>query len=187
MDSLADFDISKMILGMDDFSILYSFSTMEYLLKDIRIIYLKDIHISINPFLFINAKEGDMSSIPRWLATILNKYDLIEIHEEDHLSYIKRALNRERISANHELSTIDPDFYIRVNNYLRVIDDKDRDSIIASLNPFIAARLQKIAKISSSSSLIPEIEQKLSVEEKLLYENFYNMTSNFKKKVLNLD
>lgn len=187
MDSAAELDARSMIQKMNDFSMLYSFSTLEYLLKDVKIIYLKDIRISIDPFLFLNAKEGDMGSIPRWLATILNRYDLIEIHDEDHLSYIKRALNRERISANHELSSIDPDFYVRVNNYLRLIDEKDRDSLIVSLNPFIATRLQKIAKISSSSSLIPEIEQKLSIEEKLLYENFYNMTLNFKKKVLDVD
>ncbi len=85
------------------------------------------------------------------------------------------------------LSSIDPDFYVRVNNYLRNIDEKERESLIVSLNPFIASRIQKIVKISASSPLVPEIEEKLSLEEKLLYENFYKMTSNFKKLVLNLE
>jgi DNA replication factor GINS len=103
------------------------------------------------------------------------------------LSYVKRALNRERISSGHVLSAIDPDFYVRVNNYLRGIDDKERESLIVSLNPFIASRIQKIVKLSASSHLVSEIEEKLSLEEKLLYETIYEMTFNFKKLVLKLE
>jgi len=178
---------NSLISGIDDISILYTFSTLEYLLKDVRVIYLKDIEISIRPLIFISAKEGDMTSVPRWISIILSEQGVVEIHDDDQLSYIKRALNRERISPNHEVSTIEPDFYARVNNYLRTIEDKDRESLIVSLNPFIASRLQKIVKLSASSPLVPELEEKLSSEEKLLYENFHNMTSNFKKLVLKIE
>ncbi len=178
---------NNLISGIDDISILYTFSTLEYLLKDVRVIYLKDIEISIRPLIFISAKEGDMTSVPRWISIILSEQGVVEIHDDDQLSYIKRALNRERISPNHEVSTIEPDFYARVNNYLRTIEDKDRESLIVSLNPFIASRLQKIVKLSASSPLVPELEEKLSLEEKLLYENFHNMTSNFKKLVLKIE
>jgi DNA replication factor GINS len=117
----------------------------------------------------------------------LSEQGVVEIHDDDQLSYIKRALNRERISPSHEVSTIEPDFYARVNNYLRTIAEKDRESLIVSLNPFIASRLQKIVKLSASSPLVPELEEKLSSEEKLLYENFHKMTSNFKKLVLKIE
>ncbi len=172
---------------MDDISILYTFSSLDYILKDVRVIYLRDFELSIRPLVFISAKEGDMTSIPRWISIILSKHDVVEIHDDDQLSYIKRALNRERISQSHMLSTIEPDFYAKVNNYLNNIDDKDRDSLIVALNPFIASRLQKIVKLSASSPLVPELEEKLSVEEKFLYENFYYMTSKFKKLVLRLE
>lgn len=111
---------NNLISGIDDISILYTFSTLEYLLKDVRVIYLKDIEISIRPLIFISAKEGDMTSVPRWISIILSEQGVVEIHDDDQLSYIKRALNRERISPNHEVSTIEPDFYARVNNYLRI-------------------------------------------------------------------
>jgi DNA replication factor GINS len=187
MNSLLDFRMDKLFEDLDDISTLYNFSNLDYLLKEIRVIYLKDIEISIPPFLFVSAKEGDMTSVPRWISLILSERGLIEIHDEDNLSYIKRALNRERISSGHMLSAIDPDFYVRVNNYLRNIDEKERESLIVSLNPFIASRLQKLVKISISSPLVPEIEEKLSLEEKLLYEVFYKMTFNFKKMVLKLE
>jgi DNA replication factor GINS len=187
MKPLLNFDVNKLIHDLDDISTLYMFSTLDYLLKDVRVIYLKDVEISILPFVSIDAKEGDMTSIPRWISRILSEHGLIEIHDEDNLSYIKRALNRERISSNHVLSAIDPDFYVRVNNYLRIIDEKQRESLIVSLNPFIVSRLQKIVRLSASSPLVPEIEEKLSLEEKLLYEIFYEKTFDFKKLVLNLE
>ncbi len=187
MNSLLNFNTNKLIQDLDDISILYSFSDLDYLLKDVRIIYLKDVEITMQPFVFISSKEGDMTSIPRWISIVLSKQGLIEIHDEDHLSYVKRALNRERISSGHVLSAIDPDFYVRLNNYLRSVDEKERESLIVSLNPFIASRLQKIVKLSASSPLVPEIEEKLSLEEKLLYETFYELTFNFKKLVLKLE
>ncbi len=187
MNSLLNFNTNKLIQDLDDISILYSFSDLDYLLKDVRIIYLKDVEITMQPFVFISSKEGDMTSVPRWISIILSKQGLIEIHDEDNLSYVKRALNRERISSGYVLSAIDPDFYVRVNNYLRSIDEKERESLIVSLNPFIASRIQKIVKLSASSPLVPEIEEKLSLEEKLLYETFYEMTFNFKKLVLKLE
>lgn len=187
MNSLLNLNTNELFQDLDDISILNIFSNLDYLLKDVRIIYLKDIEIQIPPFLFISAKEGDMTSVPRWISIILNKEGLIEIHDEDNLSYIKRALNRERISSGHVLSAIDPDFYVRANNYLRSIDEKERESLIVSLNPFIASRIQKIVKLSASSPLVPEIEEKLSLEEKLLYKTFYEMAFNFKKLVLKLE
>lgn len=182
-----DNNIDKLFLEMDDISILYTFSSLDYILKDVRVIYLRDFELSIRPLVFISAKEGDMTSVPRWISVILSEHNVVEVHDEDQLSYIKRALNRERISQSHMLSTIEPDFYARVNNYLHNIEDKDRESLIVSLNPFIASRLQKIVKLSASSPLVPELEEKLSVEEKFLYENFYYMTSKFKKLVLKLE
>ncbi len=186
MSLLLDSNINKLFHDLDDILLIYTFSTLDYLLKDVRVIYLKDIEISVTS-IFIDAKEGDMTSIPRWLSIILNEHGLVEIHDEDHLSYIKRALNRERISPSHALSSIDPDFYVRVNNYLRNIEKNEQESLIVSLNPFIASRLQKIVKLSASSPLVSEIEEKLSFEERLLYDHFHKMTSNFKKLVLEID
>ena len=187
MKPLLNFDTNNIIHDLDDISILYIFSTLDYLLREVRVIYLKDVEIPIPPFVSIDAKEGDMTSVPRWISRILSEQGLVEIHDEDHLSYIKRALNRERISSNHVLSAIDPDFYVRVNDYLRNIDEKERESLVVSLNPFIVSRIQKIVKLSASSPLVPEIEEKLSLEEKSLYKIFYEKAFDFKKLVLELE
>ena len=146
MNSLLNFNTNKLIQDLDDISILYSFSDLDYLLKDVRVIYLKDVEITMQPFVFISAKEGDMTSVPRWISIILSKQGLIEIHDEDHLSYVKRALNRERISSGHVLSAIDPDFYVRVNNYLRSIDEKERESSNCIVKSFYCIKNTKNSK-----------------------------------------
>ena len=72
-------------------SILYTFSSLDYLLKDVRVIYLRDFEISIRPLVFISAKEGDMTSVPRWISLILSEHGIVEVHDDDQLSYIKRV------------------------------------------------------------------------------------------------
>jgi DNA replication factor GINS len=154
-----------------------------YLIEDIRVTYKRDIKIVVGN-LIIDAKEGDISSIPRWVAKILIGQDVIEIQDNEISAYLSRALNRERIARPHDLSGIDLDFYIRVNDYLEGLRERERESLIISLNSFVASRLEKIVKLAASSSLLPEIEEKLSAEEKELYLLIHNSSLEFKKKVL---
>ena len=45
---------------------------LEYLLEEIRITFKSDVKISIND-IKIDAKEGDMLLLPRWLTKILSR------------------------------------------------------------------------------------------------------------------
>jgi DNA replication factor GINS len=134
----------------------------------------------------IDAKEGDISSLPRWLAKLLAEESVIEIQDNDSSAYISRALNRERISKPHDLSGLDPDFYIRVHDYLEGLNEREKESIIVSLLSFVTSRLEKIVKLAAASALSPELEAKLSVEEKELYLLIHSYSSEFKQKVLKI-
>jgi DNA replication factor GINS len=72
MNSPLNFNTNKLFQDLDDISILYIFSNLDYLLKDVRVIYLQDVEISIQPFVSVSAKEGDMTSIPSWICIILS-------------------------------------------------------------------------------------------------------------------
>ena len=99
-------------------------------------------------------------------------------------SYVSKALNRERISKPHDISGIDADFYIRVDDFLKSLNEKERETLMVSLNSFVISRLGKIVKLAAASSLSAEMETKLSAEEKQLY-NFINTSSlGFKESVL---
>lgn len=157
----------------------------EYMMQDIRVTYKRDLKVSVGS-ITIDAREGDISSLPRWLAKLLVEENAIEIQDNDSSAYISRALNRERISKPHDLSGLDPDFYIRVHDYLEGLNEREKESITVSLLSFVASRLEKIVKLAAASALSPELEAKLSVEEKELYRLIHSYSSEFKQKVLKI-
>ncbi|MDQ3873069.1 MAG: DNA replication complex GINS family protein [Thermoproteota archaeon] len=154
-----------------------------YLMEEVRVSYKKDTKISVGT-IAIDAKEGDMSSIPRWVAEILVEQGAAEIQLNEITSYISRTMNRERIAKPHDLSGIDVDFYVRVNDHLERITERERENLIVSLNIFVASRLEKIVKLAAASPLSAELESKLAAEERELYNLINNASTKFKKGVL---
>ena len=110
---------------------IQKFYSIKYLMEEIRITFKKNFSLNIDGLAF-EAKEGEISSIPRWLAQVLEENNSIEIQDMDVLIYISRSLNRERISKPHDLSGIDLDFYIRANDFINK-RLKDREKKILTI------------------------------------------------------
>jgi DNA replication factor GINS len=154
-----------------------------YLAEEVRVTYKKDVKMTVGS-IAIDAKEGDMSSLQRWVAKILAEQGAVDIQSNDSAGYISRAMNRERIAKPHDLSGIDADFYVRVNDKLEGLKDRERENLLVSLNTFVVSRLEKIVKLAAASPLSSELETKLSAEEKELYILINNASTKFKKGVL---
>jgi DNA replication factor GINS len=154
-----------------------------YLAEDVKVQYKDALNVSLNEIV-IDSKEGDIGSIPRWLAQTLSESGAVTIQDRDDAAYVSRTLNLERIARAHDLSGINTDFYIRVNDYLSSLDERDRERIIVSLNSFVVSRIEKIVKLAAATTLTPAIREKLSVEERELYDLIHESTAIFKKKVL---
>jgi DNA replication factor GINS len=154
-----------------------------YMMEEVRVSYKKDSKMSIGN-ISIDAKEGDMSSLQRWVARILVDQGAVEIQSNDITGYISRTINRERIAKPHDLSGVDIDFYVRVNEYLEDLRERERENLIVSLNTFVASRLEKIVKLAAASPLSAELESKLTAEEKELYILINNVSTKFKMEVL---
>jgi DNA replication factor GINS len=125
-----------------------------------------------------------MSSLPRWVAKILSEQGAVEIQSNDIAGYVSRAMNRERIAKPHDLSGIDLDFYVRVNDYLEGLRERERENLVVSLNTFVASRLEKIVKLAAATPLSPDLEARLSAEEKELYLLINSASLKFRKGVL---
>ncbi|MDQ3909349.1 MAG: DNA replication complex GINS family protein [Thermoproteota archaeon] len=162
---------------------IQSIYQLGYMLEEVRVTYKEDVKMSIGNIV-IDTKEGDMSSLPRWIAKILVEQSAIEIQSNDVTGYISRTMNRERIAKPHDLSGVDIDFYVRVNDYLEGLKERERENLIVSLNTFVASRLEKIVKLAAASSLSADLEGKLSAEEKELYILINKVSTKFKKGVL---
>lgn len=165
------------------FENIHSTYDIAYLMEEVRITYRRDVKISIAN-IQIDSKEGDIGSVKRWIAKILAQENLVEIQDTETSSYVSRALNRERISKPHNVSKIEADFYVRVNDYLRGLKERDRENLMISVNSFVATRLEKIVKIAAASPLSAEMEEKLSAEERCLYNLVHDSTDLFKQEVL---
>ena len=111
------------------------------------------------------------------------KKNLIDIEDYEISSYVSKAMNRERISKPHDLSGVDADFYIRVNDFLDSLSEKERESLMVSLNSFVTSRVEKIVKLAAASPLSAEIESKLSAEERQFYNIVHNSSSAFRESV----
>lgn len=162
---------------------IQSIYQLGFMLEEVRVTYKEDAKMSVGN-LVIDAKEGDMSSVPRWIAKILVEQGIVEIQSNDATGYVSRTMNRERIAKPHDLSGVDVNFYVRVNDYLEGLKERERENLVVSLNTFVASRLEKIVKLAAASSLSPELEGKLSAEEKELYILIHKISTKFKKGVL---
>jgi DNA replication factor GINS len=175
---------SNTVFAQNVFESIKNTYLLEYLLEEIRVTFKSDVKISIND-VNVDAKEGDILSLPRWLTKILSGKKLIDIQDNQISSYVSKALNRERISKPHDISGVDIDFYIRVKDFLKSLNEKERENLKVSLNSFVMSRLEKIVKLAAASSLSAEMEAKLSAEEKQLYNFIHSSSSAFKQWVLN--
>jgi DNA replication factor GINS len=165
------------------FENIHSAYDIAYLMEEVRITYMRDVKISIAT-VQIDSKEGDIGSVKRWIAKILTQEKLVEIQDTETSSYVSRALNRERISKPHDVSKIEANFYVRIHDYLGSLKERDRENLMISVNSFVAARLEKIVKIAAASPLSAEMEEKLSAEERCLYNLVHDSTDLFKQQVL---
>ena len=156
----------------------------EYLNEEVRVSFKRDVKFTVGD-VSIDAKESDLSSIPRWLAKLLEKDGAVEIQLGDTANYVSRALNRERIARPHDLSGIDIDFYVRANDYIEGLTSRESESFQVSLNTFVASRVEKIVKIAAASPLAAEMEAKLAAEERELYLKVHELSAAVRQGVLN--
>jgi DNA replication factor GINS len=156
---------------------------IEYMMEDIRVTFRKDVKATVGG-LSLDAKEGDISSIPRWMAKILIQHEDIQIQDHDIPTYISRAFNRERIAKPHDLSNLDSDFYVRVNDYSEGLREREKENILVSLNSFVSSRLEKIVKLAAASPLSAQLKEKLSTEECELYSLIHDSSVLFKNRVI---
>ncbi|GIU71049.1 MAG: hypothetical protein KatS3mg003_0528 [Candidatus Nitrosocaldaceae archaeon] len=154
-----------------------------YMLEDVRVRFLTNVNVNIFD-ININSKQDDTNLIPRWLAYILKDSNLVEINEQDMSIELTRALSREKITGSDQLTQLKPDFYIKVNKFIEDIKENEREKLIMYLHDLLDIRLRKILDMVKSTSLTPELEQKLTIEEKILFNSMYKAINEFKDSVI---
>lgn len=154
-----------------------------HLIEDVKVRFKRDVKIDIFG-VNIEGKENDLQNIPRWLANVLEENGAVEIQVPDMSVELLRALSRERIAGNDQLSTLKPDFYVRLNTYIKSKEGSEKEKLSISMQDLVLLRLGKIIHLARSAPMNPDLEQKLTYEEKTLFQLIHKASNDFKECVL---
>ncbi len=165
---------------------LIQIHTIGYHLQDVKVNFGYDVKIDA-PEVSIEAKHGEILSVPRWMANVLSQEKLGEIQDNDMASELKQTISKENAQGEFSLSTLSPEFYIRLNEYLTKTPLQDQDKLASILNTLVRIRQRKIMALTDSSKMTAEIAKKLTVEEKIFFDNVYAEHSKFKRLIMGMD
>ena len=157
--------------------------TTGYSLEDVKIILNHDIKLNISG-IEIEGKQGEILNVPRWIAQVLESEKHAKVEDVDMVVELKQALVKENVQGEFELATLDPHFYIRLKSYMQTLPQQDFDKVESMLNTLVRKRQGKIVHLADSSKLTTSLSQKLTIEERLFYENIYKDAADFRKEVL---
>jgi DNA replication factor GINS len=154
-----------------------------YRLQDVKVNFAYDLKIDA-PSVSIESKQGDISSIPRWIAEVLSSEKLAQVQDTDMVVALKQAVMKENVQGDFDLSTLELDFYIKVNSFTQRLPQEDRDKIESMLNSLIRKRQGKIIRLADSSKMTSDLAKKLTIEERTLFDYIHNNSTEFKKQIL---
>lgn len=157
--------------------------TTGYRLEEVKVILHHDIKLNIKG-IEIEGKQGEILNVPRWIAEVLESEKHAKIEDIDMVVELKQALVKENIQGEFDLATLDPHFYIRLKSYMKKLPASDYDKVESMLNTLVRKRQGKIIHLADSSKLTSSLSQKLTVEERLFYENIYKNSIDFKNQIL---
>jgi len=167
-------------MNINELSTVYSIG---YMTEEVKVRFKKD--VKVNSFgISVDAKEGDTQTIPRWLASMFQENGLAEVQTEDMSRELLGSLSRETNAGPEQITALKPDFYIRLNDFIKNAPVTERDKLNISMHDIVLMRLGKIVHFARSGLLTPELEQKLTYEEKTLFQLIDKATKDFKQCVL---
>lgn len=167
-------------MSIDELVKVYSIG---YMTEEVKVRFKKDIKLNIFN-ISVDAKENDTQTVPRWLANIFQENGLAEVQGRDMSNDLTQALSRERIVGLEQIETLKPDFYIRLNDFIKNKAGMEREKLSISMQDMVLLRLGKIVHFARSAPLTPDLEQKLTYEEKTLFRSIHKASKDFKECVL---
>src|SRR3989454_11615493 len=154
-----------------------------YRLQEVKVNFGYDLKVDA-PEVSIEAKHGEILSIPRWVANVLSSEKLVDVQDTDMIVALKQAVVKENVQGDFDLSTLESDFYIKIGAYVRRLPQQDRDKVESMLNSLIRKRQGKIVRLADSSKMTSELAKKLTIEERALFDYIHSKSAEFKKQTI---
>ena len=167
---------------------------LDFLLSNVRVTFKVPIsEIEAGEIKLKQVNQGGTLEIPRWAAEELEKKGLAEIAEEPFETEVFKALSREKILGPLQLSKLSPTFYMRMRRRLLYLMDEashgrvrrdEFERFKASCYDIVSIRVGKLLSLANASSNIPELQERLTQEERELFSILQQTTKSWKSMVL---
>lgn len=170
---------------------------MARFLKDRELAFmLKPVRIAFKGSAGGGTSDGlghETKEVPRWHAEILVEEGVVQIEEEGFEGELVRAVSRERIQGNEQVSTMSSDFYVRLKRYLGEVKVKSEENgnrmdeyrrTAALAYDLLTMRTRKILHLAASSSTPQDLSTKMTFEERLLLDHVHRIVGEWRKAVL---
>ena len=165
-----------------------------YLLTGTRLRFKQKIpRIDIGSIHLEPMNEGDAIDLPRWVAEVLVEMGVCENQEENFSSEVFKAVTREKIAGSDQLSTLRPDFYLKVRRQLffgaqapnfRPSSIPEFEKMRTLVYDLVALRLRKILSLATSLSPPTDIKEKLTPEEYQIFDSVYGLLHSWRSIVM---
>ena len=164
---------------------------LSYLLRPIRV----NVKGSAETIVALGAAgTPGTQELPRWQAEALAEEGIAELAEETFDLELSKAASRERIQGNDQISTMHPDFYLRMRRHLGSLlakaegngtrmEEYRRVSVLAY--DLLTIRTSKILRFAASSTAPQDLFTKITPEEKLLFDHIHGIVDAWRRSVLN--
>lgn len=166
----------------------------DFLLSPVRVTMNAQLEkIEVGDFKMNSVSQGEMLELPRWVAEELAELRLCDVEEEPCEVEILKFLTREKILGSPQLSSLQPDFYLRMRRRLKIIREgveagkygkEEYERLKASCYDLIGRRLSKLLSLSSSASSLEAISDRLTQEERSFLTSTQFLSKEWKRALL---
>ncbi len=151
-------------------------------LKDTKLTINRDLDLDVAG-IHITGKQGEVVNVPRWAGQILKDGGLGELDGPNMVTELKQALSKEKMVGEYQVSTLEPNFYIKLKASMKKMDQLDFDKMESIMMELFRMRRGKLIKLADSSKLTSELNSKLTVEEKVFFESIGSISNAFEQQI----
>ena len=166
----------------------------EYLLGSTRTRMRSPVeNLDVGDFHIEKLAQGESVELPRWVADELVGQGMAETAEAPFENEIFNALSKEKMMGPLQLSTLTPDFYVRMRRRLNSLGAgvaagktrrEDFERLRAVSYDLVGIRLSKLLSLSSSSTPASTLGERLTPEESAFFALSQSLSKEWKAGLL---
>jgi DNA replication factor GINS len=153
-----------------------------YGLKDAKVTLSQDVKFKVAK-VNVGGVTGEIMNLPRWVGQILSENKIGELDSQDMITELKQALSKEKMVGEYQVSTLDPHFYIKLKQHMKLLQRDEFNHVESMLLELFRMRRGKLVKLADSIKLNSDLYNKLTVEESVFFKTIYDNSKNFENQI----